>query len=127
MQQTLIGGRESVLRQLPLSDPGEVMAAERQGFVPPPIATEELQMDRFFRVFMRDGVEQFPDGDFNAQFLAQFARKAFLKRFGRMALATGKFPQAAQMILWTPLRDKEQAVAEDQAGGNFHRIANAEL
>ena len=122
MQQPLIGGGKSVLRQLVAGDPSEIMAADALRFVLPPVAAEEFQVHRFFRVFVRDGIQQFPNRHFNAQFFPQFAREALLKSFRRMTLAAGKFPQSAEMILRTPLRDKEQTVAEDQAGGNFDQI-----
>ena len=122
MQQALIGGGESVSRQLVAGDPGEVMAADTLRFVLPPVAAEEFQMHRFFRVLVRDGIQQFPNRHFNAQFFPQFAREALLKSFRRMTLAAGKFPQSAEMILRTPLRDEEQTVAEDQAGGNFDQV-----
>jgi hypothetical protein len=47
-----------------------------------------------------DFLKQFADGNFHAEFLADFADEALLEGFVRLALAAGKFPQSAEVRLW---------------------------
>ena len=54
-------------------------------------------MHGFFGVVVPDFLKQFADGNFHAEFLADFADEALLKSFARLAFAAGKFPQPAEM------------------------------
>jgi len=55
-------------------------------------ALEELQMDSFLRVGMRETLEQFAHRNLNAQFFTQLAGQALLESLALLALAAGKFP-----------------------------------
>ena len=87
-----------------------------------PAAQEKFEADGFFGIFVGDGLEKFADLDFDAEFLQQFALQAIFIGFTGMAFAAGKFPQAAQMRLRAALGDQEQAVAENQAGGDIDGV-----
>jgi hypothetical protein len=84
-----------------------------------PSAAEEAQMNRHFRVAVRDGFDQFTRFHFNPQFFHQLPAETVLKGFAWLALAAREFPQAAQMPARRPLRDKESALTEDKARGDF--------
>ena len=79
------------------ADPPERRAAERLRFAAFQPADEKFQVNGFLRVGVGDGFKKFADGDFHAEFLADFAHQALFKGFARFALATGKFPQSAEM------------------------------
>jgi hypothetical protein len=83
-------------------------------------AEEESQMDGEVRVIVREALEELAHGHVNAQFLAQFAREALLKSLARVSFAAREFPQPAEMIFGSPLRDQELAVAKDQAGRDLN-------
>ena len=68
---------------------------------------------------MGETFEQFADLHFDAQFLAQLARKTFFEGFGPLAFAAGKFPQAAQVGIGMTLGDKQLSIAKDQSGADF--------
>ena len=60
-------------------------------------ADEKFQVDGFLRISVGDFFKKFADGDFHAEFLADFADQALLEGFVRFAFAAGKFPQPAEM------------------------------
>ena len=80
-------------------------------------------MHRFLRVVMREAFQNFADDYFNAQFFAQLPRQTFLEGLARLAFAAGKFPQATEMIVGTPLSDQEFSSSENQTGGDFNDVA----
>jgi len=106
--------------QFPLRHPGEGRAAEGLRFVGSPVAVEEFQEHALLRVIMLDGFKQFADGDFDAEFLTQFAHQAILKALTWLALAAWEFPQPAEMRPGVALCDEQFAVAEDQSGTDFN-------
>jgi hypothetical protein len=79
-------------------------------------------MNGFLRVGVGDGFKKFADGDFHAEFLADFAHQALLEGFVRFALAAGKFPQAAEMRLGVTLGDEQFAIAKYQGGGDIRDV-----
>ena len=81
-------------------------------------------MDGFFRIVVANFLEQFADGNFHAQLLADFADEALLKGFARLAFAAGKFPQSAEMRIGMALRDEQFAVAEDERGADFDGVSS---
>jgi hypothetical protein len=81
-------------------------------------ADEKFQVNGFLRVGVGDGFKQFADGDFHAEFLADFADQALLEGFVRFAFAAGKFPQPAEMRFGVALGDEQFAAAENQGGGD---------
>ena len=93
---------------------------ERLRFARQKFADEKFQVDGFFRIVVENFLEQFADGNLHAQLLADLADEAFLKRFARLALAAGEFPQSAQVRLGMALGDEELAVAEDERGADFN-------
>lgn len=56
---------------------------------------------------MVDFFEELPNGDFNAQFFANLALETGLKGFARLAFASGKLPESAQVGLGMALGDEE--------------------
>ena len=82
-------------------------------------ADKKFQVDGFLRIGVGDGLKEFADGDFHAEFLADFADEALLEGFARLAFAAGKFPQPAEMRLGVAPGDEQFAVAENEGGGNF--------
>ena len=56
--------------------------------------------------------------NFDSQFFAQFPGQAGFKGFVGLALATGEFPQSAQVRIGVALGDQQLAVSENQAGGD---------
>ena len=86
------------------------------------LADEKLQADGFFRIVVADFLEQFADGNFHAQFLADFADEALLESLAGFALAAWKFPKPAEMRLRVALRDEQFAFAEDERGADLNRF-----
>lgn len=68
---------------------------------------------------MRNGFDQFLDFHLDPQLLHQLAAETILRRLSRFALAAGKFPQTAQMIVGPTLRYKQKAITKNQPGGNL--------
>jgi hypothetical protein len=60
------------------------------------------------------------DGNFDAEFFAQFADEALLGGFAGFAFAAGKFPQAAEVRVGVTLGDQKFAVVEEQGGADFN-------
>ena len=71
---------------------------------------------------MVDFLEQFTDGNFHAEFLADFPDKTLLEGFARLAFAAGKFPKTAQMGIRVPLSDEQFAVAEDERSADLNQL-----
>jgi hypothetical protein len=100
-EKSSIGGGEGVSRKFGARYPDESVAGvglrfratRREG------AAKEQEADVFFRVGVSQFFDHFPDNGFDAEFLAQFADEALLKGFTWLALAAGKFPQAAKVVL----------------------------
>ena len=69
---------------------------------------------------MLDCLDEFMDGDFDAEFLTQFADEAGLKAFIMFPLATGKFPKATQVCVSMPLSDEQFTIAKDQTSADFN-------
>jgi hypothetical protein len=65
-------------------------------------------------------LKQCADGNFHAEFLADFADEALLKRLARLAFAAGKFPKPAKMRLRAPLRNQKFFLAENERRRNFN-------
>ncbi len=101
------------------ADPLERRAAEQPRFAAFQPADKKLQVNGFLRVGVGDGFKKFADGDLHAEFLADFARQALLEGFARFALATGEFPQPAEMGIGVAPGDEQFAAAKNQGGGNF--------
>lgn len=94
-------------------DPFKGRTAERVRLAGAQLTEKEIQANRFLRISVRHPVEQIPDADLDAKFLAQFARETLLKGLARFALAARKFPQAAQVIAGMPLGDEQLTGAEN--------------
>ena len=122
MEKLGIGGGKGVVGKLFAADPGEIRAADCARFVIKPGAMEKLEPHSFFRIFVRDGFDEFPDFDFDAEFLHQFALQTFLGRFAGIHLAAGKFPKTAEMGFGMAKRDEKQSVTKNKSGGDFNRI-----
>jgi len=75
---------------------------------------------------MGDLPEQLANADLDSQFLPQFPHEALLERFALLALATGKFPQTAEMRIRVALCDQHLSVAENQAGGDVNDLSRVE-
>ena len=69
---------------------------------------------------MREGYENFANLNLDAQFFHQFAVEAVLVGFGRLALAAGKLPESAEMIVQAALGDEHAAFAENNTSGHFN-------
>ena len=71
---------------------------------------------------MGDFFQQSANGNFHAQLLADFADEALLKVFVRLALAAGKFPQAAEVRMGVAPGDEEFSAAKDERGTDFDAV-----
>ena len=80
---------------------------------------EEAEADGFFGVGVGDFFDLFSDGDFDAEFFAEFAREAMLEGFVALEFAAGKFPEAAEVVAGAALGDEEFTSAEDEASGDI--------
>ena len=80
---------------------------------------EEAEADGFFGVSVGDFFDLVSDGDFDAEFFAEFADEAVLESFAELDFAAGEFPEAAEVIAGAALGDEELAGAEDEAGGDI--------
>ena len=103
-------------------DPLQFVAADRLRFSRDETTGEEFQADGFLRVGVGKILEEFTDGDLDAQFLAEFANEALLKGFVRFTFSAGEFPQATEMRVRVAPGDEKLAGAKDEAGGNFNRL-----
>ena len=72
---------------------------------------------------MENFFKQFADGNFHAEFLADFADEALLKGFIRLAFAAGKFPKPAEVRRCVTLRDEQLATVEDERGADLCEFA----
>ncbi len=69
-------------------------AIQRLRFAGQKLAEEKFQMDGFFGVVVADFLEQFADGNFHAQFLADFADEALLETFRPPRVCRREIPTA---------------------------------
>jgi len=88
-------------------------------------ADEKFQVNGFLRISVSDGFKKFADGDFHAEFLADFTHQALLEGFVRFALATGKFPQAAEMRIGMAPGYEQFAAAENQGAETSRDVSRA--
>ena len=123
MQQTGIRSGKFVRRQFVTGYPFQRCAADRLRLTLTQPTEKEFQANGFFRVRMGYVFEQRTDFNLNTQFLVKFAGEATVEGFARFALATGEFPQAAEMSISVTLGDEEFAGTEDQASADFDDIA----
>ena len=123
-EQLGIGGGKVELREFLTAHPAQISAVNRLRLMRQPAAAEELQVDGFLRVGVRDGLDEFEHFNVAAEFLAQLTAKALLEGFARLAFTAGKFPQPAKMRIGVTLRDEEFAGAEDETGGDFNLNSN---
>ncbi len=68
---------------------------------------------------MGDDLKQFANLHVHSKFLTQLADEALLESFIRIAFATGKFPQPAEMRPCVTLCDEKFTGTEDQTGADF--------
>ena len=108
-------------------DPGEGVAVEGLGFAGDEGAVEEAEADGFFGIGVGDFFDLGADGDFDAEFFAEFAREAVLESFTGLKFAAGEFPEAAEVIAGAALGDEELAVAEDEAGGDVDDFGHTQM
>ena len=101
------------------SDPCDGLAMDGARLMTDPEATKESQMHGPFGVVVDDVVDERINPHFDAEFLAQFAMEALLKRFACLEFAARKFPKPAQVRLGGPLRYQQGSVSENQRGGNL--------
>ena len=71
---------------------------------------------------MLNGLDEFAHYHFDAEFFTQLTRETRFKTFIALALATGKFPQSAEMCVSVALRDEQLAIAKDEAGADFNDL-----
>lgn len=83
------------------------------------LTEEKFQQDGALGIGVRDGVEQFTNDDFHAEFLAQLAPETLLEGFTGLAFAAGKFPQPPEMRGGVALGDEQLAGAKDEARADF--------
>ena len=99
-------------------------AIQRLRFAGNQFADEKFQVDGFLWVVVADFLEEFADGNFHAEFLADFADEALLEGLARLAFAAGKFPQPAEMRLRVALRDEQFAAVEDERGADCDDVTS---
>ena len=72
-------------------------------------------MNGFFGIVVRDFLKQFADGNFHAQFLADFADEALLESFARLRVCRREIPKVRPVRARVALRDQQFAVAKNQS------------
>ena len=77
-------------------------------------------MNGLFGIGVGNFFKQSADLNFDAEFFAKFAHKAFLESLVWFAFAAGKFPKAAEMRVRMAPGDEQFAVAEDERGADFN-------
>lgn len=117
-QQAGIGGGKFKPGQFRRARPADGGAIQRLRFAGQKPADEEFQADGFFGIVVDNFLKQFADGNFHAEFLADFADEALLKSFAGFQLAAGKFPQSAEMRFGVTSGDKQFSTAKNERGGN---------
>lgn len=101
------------------ANPLHCRAFERAWFPGSKFTAKELQPDAAFRVMVLDHLHSGANGNFHAEFLAQFTAQAFLEALARLPLASRKLPQSREMRALGPLGNQEPAVAENEPGGDL--------
>jgi hypothetical protein len=94
------------------------------GFAAGEGAVEEAEADSFFGVGVGDFFDLAADGDFDAEFFAEFAGEAVFEGFTRLEFAAGEFPEATEVIAGAALGDEKLAGAEDEAGGDIDDLVH---
>ena len=100
---------------------------QRPRFAGQQLADKKFQVDGFFRIGVGNFLKQFADGNFHAEFLADFTDEAGFKSFAGFALAARKFPKSAEMRVGVTLGDEQFAVVENERGGNFNQVLSVEF
>ena len=80
-------------------------------------------MDGALRILVVNRLEQAFYFHFDIEFLPQFPAQARLESLASASLASGKLPQAPEMIIRAPLGDQNTAAAKDKSGCDFNRPA----
>lgn len=119
-----IGGWELVGGEGLGGDPGEGVAVEGLGFSAGEGAVEEAEANGFLGVGVSDFFDLAADGDFDAEFFAEFADEAVLEGFVGLEFAAGKFPESAEVVAGAALGDEELASAENEAGGDIDDLVH---
>jgi hypothetical protein len=122
LKQAGIGRRKLELRQLLATDPVEIGAPQWLELALTPLAPVEIQPYGFFRIGMREALDEFTDQDFDPELLSQLTFQTLFKSFIALAFTPWKFPQPCQVCLGLPLRNQQFSVTEDQPGGYVDNI-----
>lgn len=125
VDQLGVGGGEWVGGERFAGDPSEGVAVKGLGFAPWERAVEEAEADGFLWIGVGDFFDLADDGDFNAEFFAEFADEAVLEGLAGLDFAAGKFPEAAEVIAGAALGDEEFTCAKNEAGGHIYNLAHA--
>lgn len=108
-----VGGGEWEILELVAGDPAEVLDVDGFGFAAEELAAEEAEVDGFFRVGVGEVFDEFADGNFDAEFFADFASEAGLESFAGFDFAAWKFPEVGKVIVGAALGNEEFAVVKD--------------
>lgn len=108
-----VGGGELEILELVAGDPAEGLDVNGFRFTGKELAAEEAEVNGFFGVGVCEVFDEFTDGNFNAEFFADFAREAGLEGFAGFDFAAREFPEVGKMIVGAALGDKEFAVVKD--------------
>ena len=76
-------------------------------------------MNGFSGVIVADFLKQMADGNLDPKFFVNFTDQTLFKGFSGFTLASGKFPQPAQMGIRAPLGDQQFAAAENECGADL--------
>ena len=76
-------------------------------------------MNGFLRIIVRNFREQFTNGNFHTEFLADFADQALLVSFAGFTFATGKFPKPTKVGYQMALCDEKLAGAKNERGADL--------
>jgi hypothetical protein len=100
-------------------DPTDFCTIERSGPTLSDGAMKEVQLNRFFWIFMPNDSKRHRDIDPNVEFLEQFALQTLLQRFSLFPFPAREFPEAGKVDPCPTLGNEIAAVFNNQAGSYF--------
>lgn len=83
-------------------------------------ATEEVQLDRSFRIVVTNHMKSSRRRDLDSKLLAQLPAQAGLQRLARLTLASGELPESSQVCSRFPASDQITTFVEDHTCCNLN-------
>jgi hypothetical protein len=122
IDQLRIGRGEFEVTKLFASNPADILYVNGFGITRNNAAVKKTKAHCLLGITMREFLNLFGDGNFDAEFLMNFPNEARRESFARFDFAAGELPEIRQMIVRPALGDEEFAVVKYQRCGNVDRF-----